>query len=214
MSKKIYKEKLPVLKEFSYNPVNSFNTGNPYTIAIVYSFMGENGVVKGGALDVETYLKDNAKHFGPYILKTMYFKDGKHRSVCKICGLKDGQFNTWSFILGFDSKRHRYSLKIYAHTAYSNNNVTEILNSKFETANRLTTNQIVYEKLFRTLPTSWISELDCFVSDVWTRKLIRKLSDIRNEKAKSKKPVNSPKVKDPKEIFDMDDLFHKEDLHF
>ena len=78
--------KLPVRKEFEYQPVGSWGDGNPFTIAFVYPKNEKAFAVKGGLNDVKRYIK--GLHI-PCIVHYPFFRNESVRfTSIEVYGLK------------------------------------------------------------------------------------------------------------------------------
>jgi hypothetical protein len=88
--------KLPVLADFYYDKIGSFRTGNPFTIAFCYTSPRfhrlESFVVKGGANDVQTYLRDQLGF--PMLVHLTFWRHGRGRRL----GAQFYNFKQWSNI--------------------------------------------------------------------------------------------------------------------
>jgi len=71
------KEKLEILKEFEWNKIGSYSNMNPFTIVFCYPMNGKHYVVKGGANDVQKYLKQIKI---PTFTNTTFWKHGESRN--------------------------------------------------------------------------------------------------------------------------------------
>ena len=67
-------KKLPIKKEFVYDPIGSYRLSNPYTISFIYPQKGQAFIVKGGSNDIDNYLKEFAKTMPCIVHHTFYKK--------------------------------------------------------------------------------------------------------------------------------------------
>lgn len=70
-------KRIPTLKNFPYNRIDSFRNINPYTIVYFYPKIGSPFVIKGGLNDCDKFIK---RQKTPALLHMTYWRHGKNRS--------------------------------------------------------------------------------------------------------------------------------------
>ena len=70
-------ERLKVLKEFDYSPINSWSLANPFCIAYCYT-PTDKFVIKGGSRDVKSYIRNIGE---PMMVYISFWKDHIDRGL-------------------------------------------------------------------------------------------------------------------------------------
>lgn len=80
------KQKLPVKKEFDYNPIGSYRDVNPYDIAFCYPhpLYHRPFIVKGGVKYTRKYLR---KLNIPMVVHHTFYQRGRHRRLVQLYGV-------------------------------------------------------------------------------------------------------------------------------
>ena len=103
-----------VRKEFPYDPIRSFADANPFTIMTVFPYNATPFVLKGGANDIDKWVKNWGV---PCMARYSYWRHGKAR--CEGVSFKNFPKATYSYIWNDPSickregnKNHRFWLCI------------------------------------------------------------------------------------------------------
>lgn len=129
------KKKLPVRKEFDYNPIGSYRDVNPYDVAFCYPhpLYHKPFIVKGGVKDTRKYLR---KLNIPMVVHHTFYQRGRHRRLVQLYGV---------------DKRLQISKDFYHENA-----------KRFQLKRFGDKREVLAE--FKRIPRRWIRELNLYVT--------------------------------------------------
>lgn len=130
------KKKLPVKKEFDYNPIGSYRDVNPYDVAFCYPhpLYHRPFIVKGGHNDINKYLK---KLNIPMVVHHTFYKGTRHRRIIELYGIEKGLRISKNYNFAGSDPSERYKLGKYGGDVLAE---------------------------FKRIPRRWIRELNLYVT--------------------------------------------------
>ncbi len=150
--RKIHKA-LPIKKDFGYNPIGSFTTGNAYDIAFCYPhpLYERSFILKGGHQVIRKYLKEMNT---PMIVHHTLYQKGIHRIFYEFYGIENRVAIHKEYAFNKNMKKYRIADR-YNLVKYSFGE-TDRYGAPIREKKILAT--------FKRVPRRWIRELNLYIA--------------------------------------------------